>query len=80
MTGAIDNDMLRNFSAGGTGSTPATSVKTATFEFDQYEVVLALTEENRVICVLEVRTKKDFRSIEQKIGSTGYIDVEQYIK
>jgi len=65
----------------GTGSSPAQRfAKTKVLELDQYEVVLALTEEDRVIGVVEVRVKKDFRSLQQKLGSTGYIDVEEYLK
>ena len=39
-----------------------------------------MTEDDRVIGIVEVRIKKDFRTLQQKLGSTGYIDVEQYLK
>jgi len=65
----------------GTGSSPVQRfAKTKVMELDQYEVVFAVTEEDRVIGIVEVRVKKDFRSLQQKLGSTGYIDVEQYLK
>jgi len=49
-------------------------------DFDQYEVVLAVTEDNRVLGVLEVRVKKDFRNMQQRLGSIGYIDMDQFDK
>lgn len=63
----------------GTGS-GATNIpnRTVTLAFDEYEIVLALTEDNQVLGVVEVRQKKDFRDVKQKIASTGYIDMERF--
>jgi hypothetical protein len=84
MTSAFDKDLTSRYpalSATGTGSLPKTSIaRVMVCELDQYEVVLALSEDDRVLGVMEVRQKKDFRNIQQRVRSTGYIDVEQYIK
>lgn len=61
----------------GSGATNTPS-RTITLAFDEYEIVLALTEENRVLGVVEVRQRKDFRDVKQKIASTGYIDMERF--
>jgi len=77
-----DKDLASRYpalSVHGTGSTTSVG-RTMTFELDQYEVVLAVTEDNRVLGVVEVRLKKDFRNIQQRVGSTGYIDVENFVK
>jgi hypothetical protein len=47
--------------------------------FDEYEIVLAVTEDNQVLGVVEVRQKKDFRNVKQKASSTGYFDVERFV-
>jgi hypothetical protein len=63
----------------GTGSGASTTPnRTITLGFDQYEIVLAVTEDNRVLGVIEVRQKKDFRDVRQKIASTGYIDMARF--
>lgn len=81
MTSLFQRDLTRSFTSQGTGSPSTSSVaKTKVVELDQYEVVLALTEDDRVLGVIEVRVKKDFRSVKQKIASTGYIDLEQFVK
>jgi hypothetical protein len=62
-----------------TGSSETTAPnRTITLGFDQYEIVLAVTEDRRVLGVLEVRQKKDFRNAKQKASSTGYFDMEQF--
>lgn len=84
MTPALDKNQLSMYPAlspQGTGALPQTSVgRTIVYELDQYEIVLAVTEDNRVLGVVEVRQKKDFRNIKQRVASTGYIDVEQFVK
>jgi hypothetical protein len=63
----------------GTGSgATATPNRKIVLGFDQYEIVLAVTDDNRVLSVLEVRQKKDFRNVKQKIASTGYVDMERF--
>ncbi|MGB6500864.1 MAG: hypothetical protein WBG19_05645 [Thermoplasmata archaeon] len=71
--------MTSGFAAQGTGSV-SSAPKTISVALDQYEVVLAVTEDDRVLGILEVRVKKDFRNIQQKVASTGYIDLEQFVK
>jgi hypothetical protein len=81
MTSNFEQDLLNRLAAQGTGSRPAPAVKRVmVVELDQYEVSIALDENDRVLGVLEVRVKKDFRNINQKLASTGYIDVEQFTK
>jgi hypothetical protein len=82
MTSAFGTtDLAHRLSAQGTGSRPSPTVaRVMVVELDQYEVAIALTEDDKVAGVLEVRVKKDFRNIQQKVGSTGYIDVEQFVK
>ena len=81
MTAILQSGWGSIFSAQGTGSAPtAAACKTITVGFDQYEVVLAVTEDDRVLGIVEVRVKKDFRNIQQKVASTGYIDLEQFVK
>jgi uncharacterized protein CbrC (UPF0167 family) len=84
MTQAFDNDFASNFPAltsNSTGSVPKNAIaRTKVYELGQYEVVLAVTEDDRVVGVIEVRQKKDFRNTQQRLRSTGYIDVEQFVK
>jgi hypothetical protein len=77
----FDANLARNFAtvSTGTGSgATAAPNRTITLGFDQYEVVLAVTEDNRVLEVVEVREKKDFRNIKQKIASTSYVGMERF--
>jgi hypothetical protein len=81
MTPQFETDFRNRLTGTGTGSSPVQRfAKTKVLELDQYEVVLAMTEDDHVLAITEVRVKKDFRSLQQKLGSTGYIDVEQYLK
>jgi len=50
-----------------------------TMQFDQYEIVLAVTEDNRVLAVTEVRQKKDFRNVRQKLASAGAVGMERFV-
>jgi hypothetical protein len=66
----------------GTGTGPqqqSPATRLLVCHFDPYEVVLAVTDDNRLVGVVEVREKKDFRSVQQKIASAGHFDVERYI-
>jgi len=80
MTPAFEKQFTNNFRQQGTGSYSGASVaRTKVLELDQYEVVLAMTEDDRVLYIVEVREKKDFRNVRQKINSTGHFDLERYI-
>jgi hypothetical protein len=78
----FDEDFARRYATvttgTGSGASTVTPNGTLTLKFDQYEIVLAVTEDNRVLGVIEVRQKKDFRDVKQKIASTGYIDMERF--
>jgi hypothetical protein len=65
--------------ATGSGAT-TTPNRTVMLAFEQYEIVLAVTEDNRVLGVVEVREKKDFRNVKQKASSTGYFDMERFVR
>ena len=82
MTNTFDENLARNFatvSTGtGSGATAGTN-RTIVFGFEQYEVVLAVTEDNRVLAVVEVRQKKDFRNAKQKAISTRYFDMDRFV-
>jgi hypothetical protein len=85
MSSAFDQDVLGRLPAltvRGTGTGPLpqnTPTRRIVCHLDQYEVVLAVTEDDRVVGVVEVREKKDFRNGRQKIASTGHFDIEQFI-
>jgi hypothetical protein len=64
-------------SATGAGATE--QYRKIVMAFDQYEIVLAVTEDNRVLGVLEVRQNKDFRNVRQKLASSGYVGMERFV-
>jgi hypothetical protein len=78
----VYKDLASSFAVTSTGTGSGASTiapnRTLTFGFDQYEIVVAVTEDNRVLGIVEVRQKKDFRDVRQKIASTGYIDLERF--
>jgi hypothetical protein len=57
-----------------TGGTPCPS-RIVRVPFDRFEVTLRLGPANEFLEVLEVATRRDFLSTEQRIRSTGYHDV-----
>jgi hypothetical protein len=82
MTYIFDENLARSYAtvSTGTGSGATGTPRTILLAFDQYEIVLAVTEDNRVLGVVEVRQKKDFRNVKQKASSTGYFDMERFVK
>jgi hypothetical protein len=82
MTYIFDSNLTGNFAIAptGTGSgATSTPTRTIVLGFNQYEIVLAVTEDNRVLGVIEVRQKKDFRNVKQRVASTGYVDMERFV-
>jgi hypothetical protein len=65
---------------GGTGDVSPAPRRVTTLSFGQYEIVLELGEDNRVVGVVEIRVKKDFRTTQQRINSSGVLDVEEFYK
>lgn len=62
-----------------TGSFPAPHSRIISLPYgDAYEVLLRVTDDNRVVRVEEIRVKRDFLSPEQRIASSSYIDVEEF--
>jgi hypothetical protein len=78
----FDENLARNYTtvSTGTGSSATGTPRTILLTFDQYEIVLAVTEDNRVLGVVEVRQKKDFRSMKQRASSIGYFDMDRFVK
>ena len=61
-----------------TGSTPGERQKLVVVPHGRFEVCLCLTEDDRFVCVTEIRVKKDFLTTDQRIANTGYLDVEEF--
>ncbi len=62
------------FSGQSTGDTDVPS-SIRTVPFDRYEIVLRLGPHGEFLEIVEVRIKKDFRSVQQKLESADYHDV-----
>lgn len=62
----------------GTGDTRESPLKKLCLSYDKYEIDLAVTDDDRVVGVIEIRHKQDFRSMQQKLASSEYLDVEKY--
>ena len=56
----------------GTPSPPAT--RTLVFPFDQFEVVVRVSDSGQAVGVEEIRIRKDFR----KPSQIGSVDVDQF--
>jgi hypothetical protein len=50
------------------------------YPFGKYEIKVLIDEYGTFKGIREIKINKDFRSIKQKIESTGYIDVEDIYK
>ena len=59
-----------------TGMQVPPSTRTLLCNFNQYEVVLRISESGEVLGVEEIRIRKDFRSPNQ----IGYVDVDDYYR
>ena len=77
----IENEIQSRRTA-ATGDPPSTCENTnhhmIVCPLGQYEVVVRLSEDNRFVDVVEVRINKDFRSLSQRIASTGHHNAEQF--
>jgi hypothetical protein len=51
-----------------------------TYPFEKYEIKVLVDSYGKFIGINEIKINKDFRSLKQKIESTGYIDVEDLYK
>lgn len=76
------DDEVQSEKTAATGDPPSTSEKTnhhlIVCPLGQYEVVIRLSEKNSFLDVVEVRINKDFRSLSQRIASTGHHNAEQF--
>ena len=59
--------------SGPTGAQPV-GTRIITLPFDDYEIVIAVTESGRVLGIQEVRIKKHFLNPNQ----IGYVDVDDF--
>jgi hypothetical protein len=72
-TGNIDVPSTPGLNTGDI-DVPSTTVMVP---FDRYEIVLELGPHREFLKIIEVRISKDFRSVQQKVESTGYHDVSE---
>lgn len=62
-----------------TGSLVSRTYKRVVCPFNQYEITLRLTPDNKLVEVLEVKINKDFLSHKQKMASLNSFDVDAYL-
>ena len=71
----------RTFSKETTGTHKDQSdLKEINYPFGKYEIKVILDKYGKFMRINEIRLNKDFRSIKQKIESTGFIDIEDSYK
>lgn len=52
--------------------------RTIVYPFGRYQIKVALGPNNEFRGIVEIRVARDFLSVEQRIASTGNIDVEEF--
>lgn len=62
----------------GTGAIPPVRLEERVVPFDNLEIVVCIDDIGRFVGVHEVRVKKDFLSPEQRVSSSGNLDVEEF--
>lgn len=78
-TGNDQQQTNENFSISeGTGSLSDFDFKFIKKKFGDFEITIKLTLDNKFIDVVALKVQKDFRSIEQKLSSISYHDVDEY--
>jgi hypothetical protein len=50
------------------------------YPFGKYEIKVMVDQYGIFLGISQIKVNKDFRNIEQKISSTGYIDIEDLYK
>jgi hypothetical protein len=77
-----DNDYVySNLTRGSTGPDPQVQRhKLVAVPYENYEIVLWLSEDDRFLGVAELRIKKDFLSLEQRVANTGVFDVDEFYR
>ena len=48
--------------------------------FDKYEIWVRLTEDGKFVDIAEVRINRDFLSPTQRVGKSGYFDVDEFYR
>ncbi len=48
--------------------------------YENFEIVVCLSEDNRFLGIAELRIKKDFLSHEQRVANTGVFDVDEFYR
>ena len=56
------------------------SYKLVVVPYGNCEVVVCLTQDNRFAGIRELRIKKDFLTPEQRVSTSGYLDVEEFYR
>lgn len=76
-----ENRLAKNLIQTPTGSLQDDkNLREVIYPFGKYEIKIIVDEIDRFIGISEIRLNKDFRTISQKIESTGYVDVEDFYR
>lgn len=54
------------------------SRKLVAVPYENFEIVVCLSEDNRFLGIAELRIKKDFLSHEQRVANSGVFDVDEF--
>lgn len=77
-----DNDYVHSdLTRGSTGPDPRVQRrKLVAVPYENFEIVLCLSEDDRFLGVAELRIKRDFLSPEQRVANTGVFDVDEFYR
>ncbi len=54
--------------------------KLVTVPYENFEIVVCLSEDNRFLGIAELRVKRDFLSPAQRVANTGVFDVDEFYR
>jgi hypothetical protein len=80
MSATPKNTSHANLVPDATATRPSNPTRIVVVPFERYEVSLRLTEDDRVVEVVEVKVRKDFLTPEQRIAATAYQDVDEFYR
>jgi len=72
-------DALASDDVSVTGSFVSSSCKIIVFPFNQYEITIKVTPDNKFVEVLEIKINKDFLSQQQKLATLSSLDIEAFL-
>ena len=61
-------------------STYAAETRLVAVPYDNYEIVVRLSQSNEFLGIAELRVKSDFLSPGQRVAASGYLDVEEFYR